>query len=86
MLEIASAGGVFDAELEAGDHQADAKQRPAQLREKQDDGADPVQLEQLHAHVPHFSKEVAEEAYHLPIEPVDQIVHDGGRYKIKDKY
>lgn len=85
LLKVPPAGGVFDAELEGRDHQADGEQRPGQLGEKEDDGLDPLQVKKLHAHVPHLGEEVAEEAHHLAIEPVDEVVHDRGGDKVPNK-
>ena len=85
VLEIGPAGGVLDVELKGAYHQAHAKQRPAKLGKEQHDGLHPLQLEQLHAHVAHGREEVAEKAHHLAIEPVDEVVHDGGGYKVPDE-
>lgn len=85
LLKVPPAGGVFDAELEGRDHQADGEQGPGQLGEKQDDGLDPFQVKEFHAHVSHLGEEVAEEAHHLAVEPVDEVVHNCGRYKVPNK-
>ena len=86
LLEIAPAGGVFDAALKGADHHADSEQRPSKAGEKENDGADPFQFEQLHAHIAHEGKEVAEKAYSLPIDPVHELIQDCRGDKIPNKY
>ena len=70
LLQIAPAGGVFNAALKGANHHAHGEERPAQTGEEQHDGVYPVQLEQLHAHVAHEGEEVAEKAHDLPVDPV----------------
>ena len=86
LLEISSAGGVFNAALKSADYHADGKQRPRKAGEKENDGADPFQLEQLHAHIAHEGKEVAEKAHDLPVEPIYQLIQDCRGDKIPNKY
>ena len=85
VLDIGPPAGILDAALENAHHQAHAEQGPPQLGEEQDDGLDPVQLKQLHPHVAHLREEVAQESHHLAVKPVDELVHNGGGYKVKDK-
>ena len=33
----------------------------------------------------HLGKEIPQKAHQLAIEPVDEIIHDRGRYKVPDK-
>lgn len=86
LLEIASAGGVFNAALKGADHHADGKQRPCKAGEKENDGADPFQLEQLHAHIAHEGKEIAEKAHDLPVDPVHQLIQNCRGNKVPNKY
>ena len=86
LLEIAPASGVFDTAFKGADHHADGKQRPRKAGEKENDGADPFQLEQLHAHIAHEGKEVAEKAHDLPVEPIYQLIQDCRGDKIPNKY
>ena len=85
VLDIGPAGGIIDSTFKNTYHEAHAKQGPSQLGEEQDDGLYPVQVEQLHAHVAHLGKEVSQKAHHLAIEPVDEVVHDGGGDKVQNK-
>ena len=55
------------------------------MGEEQDDGLYSVQVEQLHAHVAHLGEKIPQKPYHLTIEPVDEVVHNSGRHKIKNK-
>mgnify|MGYP002554411541 CR=1 FL=1 len=77
---------VFDTAFKGADHHADGKQRPRKAGEKENDGADPFQLEQLHAHIAHEGKEVAEKAYGLPIDPIHELIQDCRGDKIPNKY
>lgn len=85
VLDIGPASGIVDPTFKNTNHQTHAEQGPAQLGEKQDNGLHPVQVEKLHAHVAHLGKEVSKKAYHLAIKPVDEVVHNSGRHKIKNK-
>ena len=78
--------GVFDTAFKGTDHHADGKQCPRKAGEKENDGADPFQLEQLHAHIAHEGKEVAEKAHDLPVEPIYQLIQDCRGDKIPNKY
>ena len=72
LLDIPVSGDVFDAKVERAYDQADDKQRPAQLGEKQHNGLNPAQLEQFNPHIPHLGKEIAEKAHSLAVHPVIQ--------------
>lgn len=85
LFDISSAGGVFNAAFKAGHHQAGAVERPGQIGEKQYNALHPAHLEQLDAHVPHFGKEVPEEAHDLAIDPVNDLSEDGVGNKIPNK-
>ena len=82
LLDVASAGGVFDAALEGADHEAHAEERPAQMGEELDDGLHPCQLEQLHAHVAHLLKEIPKGADDLAVEPVEDLGQYGRSHKV----
>ena len=85
LADVAPARGVFNAELEAGHHQADAEQRPAQLGEELYHGLHPGQVEQLHAHVAHEGEEGPKDSHDLAVHPVQDLVHDGGCDKVPNK-
>ena len=86
LLEIASAGGVFNAALKGADYHADGKQRPRKAGEKENDGADPFQFKKFHAHIAHEGKEIAEKAYDLPIDPIHQLIQNCRGNKVPNKY
>ena len=86
LLEISSAGGVFNAALKGADYHADGKQRPRKAREKENDGADPFQFKKFHAHIAHEGKEIAEKAHDLPIDPVHQLIQNCRGNKVPNKY
>ena len=85
VLDIGPAGGIVDPTFKNTNHQTHAEQRPAQLGKKQDDSLHPVQVKQLHSHVAHLGEKIPQKPYHLTIEPVDEVVHNSGRHKIKNK-
>ena len=86
LLEIASAGGVFNAALKGADYHADGKQRPRKAGEKENDGADPFQFKKFHAHIAHEGKEIAEKAYDLPVDPIHQLIQNCRGNKVPNKY
>ena len=86
LLEISSAGGVFDAALKGTDHHADSEQRPGKAGEKENDGADPFQFKKLHAHIAHEGKEIAEKAHDLPVDPIQQLIQNCRGNKVPNKY
>lgn len=86
MLDISSSGRIFYGAFEAGDHQTDAEQRPAQLMEEVDHRLNPHHLKQFHTHIAHSFKEIAQKSHDLAIEPVQQVIQDRGRYKFPNKY
>ena len=86
LLEIASAGGVFNAALKGADYHADGKQRPRKAGEKENDGADPFQFKKFHAHIAHEGKEIAEKAHDLPVDPIHQLIQDRRGNKVPNKY
>ncbi|MPM58983.1 hypothetical protein SDC9_105819 [bioreactor metagenome] len=66
---------IVDAGFKCGYHEANSEERPAKVVEKEDDGLHPRHIEKLHAHVAHLRKEVAQEADHLAVDPVDDLIH-----------
>ena len=86
LLEIASAGGVFNAALKGADHHADGEQRPGKAGEKENDGADPFQFKKFHAHIAHEGKEIAEKAHDLPVDPIHQLIQNCRGNKVPNKY
>ena len=86
LLEISSAGGVFDAAFKGADHHADGEQCPRKAGEKENDGADPFQFKKFHAHIAHEGKEIAEKAYDLPVDPVHQLIQNCRGNKVPNKY
>ena len=86
LLEIASAGGVFNAALKGADYHADGKQRPRKAGEKENDGADPFQFKKFHAHIAHEGKEIAEKAHDLPVDPIHQLIQNCRGNKVPNKY
>ena len=86
LLEIASAGRVFNAAFKGADHHADGEQRPRKAGEKENDGADPFQFKKFHAHIAHEGKEIAEKAHDLPVDPIHQLIQNCRGNKVPNKY
>ena len=85
-LEIAPPTGILNTAVKNGHDQTDGKECPPKLGKELYDSLYPGHLKQLNAHITHLREEVSEEAHDLPIEPVHQVIHDGGRYKVPNKH
>ena len=85
LFQVSSAGGILNAAFKTGHHKACAIERPGQIGEKQDNTLYPVHGEQLHAHVAHLGKEVAQKAHDLTVDPINDLAQDSISYKIPNK-
>lgn len=83
VFDTTAAALAFNAAFKNSDNQSRPIQRPAQVREKEDDGLDPIQVEKVCAHLTHHGEKLAEKADHLLVDPIHDLTEYGIYSKIE---